>query len=215
MLNKCLWKNGHNKWTSCPVFSKSVVYRHFLNHLVLVLYTKKSCTTLKLKVMLCLAGIFRTSSPGGSISNNPERIVPKRWGETKIYRSFATKGGSLNIKRLLLIKENEICQVKEFDAFLCIGRYKSLDTEIIPLKCTSAIWGQGPVFSYLEFPWGLPWGVAAICSLSPSWVPSGLTSSPQLMATITDDCDILCYRQYSIFQYAYRRLLRAIPDLLN
>ena len=66
------------------------------------------------------------------------------------------------------LKDNQICQVKEFGAFLCMGRYKRLDTEIVPLKCTSAIWGKGPVFSYLVLPQGLPWGVAAICSFSPS-----------------------------------------------
>ena len=31
-----------------------------------------------------------------------------------------------NIKRLLLIEENQIPQVKEFSAFLCMGKYKSL-----------------------------------------------------------------------------------------
>ena len=34
--------------------------------------------------------------------------------------------GSRNIKRLLLIKENQISGVKEFSAFLCTGRCKSL-----------------------------------------------------------------------------------------
>ena len=34
--------------------------------------------------------------------------------------------GSLNIKRLLLIKENQTSQVKEFSAFLYMGRCKSL-----------------------------------------------------------------------------------------
>ena len=34
--------------------------------------------------------------------------------------------GRLNIKRLLLIKENQISEVKEFSAFLCMGRCKSL-----------------------------------------------------------------------------------------
>ena len=34
--------------------------------------------------------------------------------------------GSLNIKRLLLLKESQISQVKKFSAFLCMGRCKSL-----------------------------------------------------------------------------------------
>ena len=33
--------------------------------------------------------------------------------------------------------------------------------EIIPLIRTSAIWGQYPAFSHLEFPQGAPSGVAA------------------------------------------------------
>ena len=31
-----------------------------------------------------------------------------------------------NKKKLLLIKENHISQVKEFSAFICVGRCKSL-----------------------------------------------------------------------------------------
>jgi len=34
--------------------------------------------------------------------------------------------GSLIIKRLLVIKENQISQVKEFSTFLCMGRCKTL-----------------------------------------------------------------------------------------
>ena len=36
------------------------------------------------------------------------------------------RAGNLNLKILLLIKENQICQVKEFSAFLRMGRCKSL-----------------------------------------------------------------------------------------
>ena len=48
-----------------------------------------------------------------------------------MYRSFATatttkKPGNWNIKRLLLIKENQTSQVNEHSAFLCMGRYKGL-----------------------------------------------------------------------------------------
>ena len=35
-------------------------------------------------------------------------------------------------------------------------------TEIIPLMCTSAIWGQYPVLSHPEPPQGAPLGVAAV-----------------------------------------------------
>ena len=36
--------------------------------------------------------------------------------------------GILNIKRLLLIKEKQISQFKEFSAFLCIARWENLDS---------------------------------------------------------------------------------------
>ena len=54
-------------------------------------------------------------------------------------------------------------------------------TEIITLICTSAIWGQYPVFSHPEFPQGASLGVAAVSdelTMSiqfPFWVPSGHT----------------------------------------
>ena len=79
--------------------------------------------------MFYSAGIFRTSSPGGSISSNPERTAPRRRsGEPGYIGVLQQRAGSLNIKRLLLVKENQISQIKEFNAFLCMGRYKSLGT---------------------------------------------------------------------------------------
>ena len=48
-------------------------------------------------------------------------------GGARIDRSICNKRpGSWNIERLLLTKENQISQVKEFSAFLCMGRCKSL-----------------------------------------------------------------------------------------
>ena len=64
--------------------------------------------------MFYSTGIFRTSSPGGSISSNPERIAPRRGGgEPGYIEVLQQKAGIQNIKRLLLIKENQISQVKE------------------------------------------------------------------------------------------------------
>ena len=64
---------------------------------------------------------FRTSSLGGSNSNNPERIALRRQGGV-----LQQRAGSQNIKSLLVIKENQISQVKEFSALLYMGRCKSL-----------------------------------------------------------------------------------------
>ena len=88
-------------------------------------------------------------------------------GGARLYinRSIATKGKlnierlnikSLAIKRLWLIKENQISQVKEFSAFLCMGRCKSL----------------GSLKSFLWYASQLS---GAYILVSTSWVFSGLT----------------------------------------
>ena len=77
--------------------------------------------------MFYLVGIFRTSSPGDSISNDSERTTLRQRGEKPGYiEVLQQRAGSLNIKRLLLINGNLISQVKEFSVFLCIGSLGSL-----------------------------------------------------------------------------------------
>lgn len=50
-----------------------------------------------------------------------------------ISRSFCNRTpGHWTIKGLLLVEENQISLVKEFSAFLYMGRCKSLSSEIIP-----------------------------------------------------------------------------------
>ena len=61
-------------------------------------------------------------------------------GGVNIYRSLQQGAGSLNSKKLLLIKDNQVSQVKELGIFLCVGRCKSL-TDIIPCICIPIIWG--------------------------------------------------------------------------
>ena len=76
--------------------------------------------------MIYLTGMFRTSSLGGSISSDSGRTAPRKWGGARLQRISQQRAGPLNIKRWLLIKENQISQVKEFSNFLHIGRCKSL-----------------------------------------------------------------------------------------
>ena len=72
--------------------------------------------------MFYSVGIFSTSSLGGSISSNPERTaLRRREEEPGCTEVLWQRAASLNIKRLLIIKENQISQVKEFTTFLCIG----------------------------------------------------------------------------------------------
>ena len=67
--------------------------------------------------MFYLVEIFRTSSLGGSISNNPERTencseeVHRKLGHIQVLQQ---KLGNQEHQRLLLMKENQISQIKEF-----------------------------------------------------------------------------------------------------
>ena len=80
-----------------------------------------------LKVMLYMVGTFRTSSLGDSISSNPERTeLRRRWEKSGYVEVLQQRAGNLNIKRLLLTKENQISKIKEFSTFLCMGIFKSL-----------------------------------------------------------------------------------------
>ena len=78
---------------------------------------------------------------------------------------------SRNIKRLLLIKENQTFQVNEFRASLSMGRCKSLGS-LKSLICTSAIWGQYPVPLPSKSPQGAPAAVVAVAGGSAVGSPS-------------------------------------------
>ena len=83
-----------------------------------------------LRVIFYSVGIFRTSSLGDSILSNPERTATRSQGEEPVYiEVLQQRAGSLNIKRLLLIRENQISQVKEFSTFLCVGRCGRLGSQ--------------------------------------------------------------------------------------
>lgn len=74
-----------------------------------------------------MVGIFWTSRLGDRILNNPERIVLRRQGREPGYIGVSLQGAvSLNVKILLLIKENQTTQVNEFNTSLCVGRCRSL-----------------------------------------------------------------------------------------
>ena len=62
-------------------------------------------------------------------------------GKSQLYRTLQQGAGSLNIKRLLLAKENQISQIKELSAFLFMGRYESLGSLKSFLACASQLSG--------------------------------------------------------------------------
>jgi len=107
------------------------------------------------------------------------------------------RAGGLDIKRLLLVKENQISQVREFSTFLCLGRCESGLTGIVPLICVSALLGQYPVFfAHPERSFGAhhrEWlqldGYQVPCVLPLPECPGGSHGR----AAIADDCDVLFF----------------------
>ena len=101
--------------------------------------------------MFYLVGIFRTSSPGDSISNNPERTAPRRWGqvggaESQVTQKFETKGRQSEHQKVFLwSKENQVFGTFPFSMYG--KRQESGLTGIIPFVCISAIWANIPCFS--------------------------------------------------------------------
>ena len=82
---------------------------------------------LKVKNYVLFRGLSEDIRLEESPSDGSEVLFQKGKGETRIYRSFCNKKpGSCNIKRLLLIKENQTSQVKEFCTFPYTERCKSL-----------------------------------------------------------------------------------------
>lgn len=108
---------------------------------------------------------------------------------------FQQRAGSWNIKKLLLIKESQISQVKEFIAFLYMGICKTVSS----LK--PFLW-YGPQLSevsilcfHILFPQGSPWGVSAVWWLLDGFSFLSFLRVHWLMwrAVIADNCDILIY----------------------
>ena len=136
--------------------------------------------------MLYSMVIFRTSSLGYSISSNPERSGPwkLRVGrEVRLYRSLQEGTDSPNIKRLLLIKEVQISQIKELSDFICMGRCKSFGSLKSFLLYVSQLYGASvlPLFTFHRAPQCLQGVPATQWPLDRrhcfSWVFSGLRNS--------------------------------------
>ena len=84
-------------------------------------------------------------------------VVPRRQGkELGCIGVWQQRASSWNIKKWLLIKENQVSQVKELGAFLHVGRCNSLD-------------------SLKSFLWYAPQYLGPVSCMFTSWVSSGLT----------------------------------------
>ena len=110
------------------------------------------------------------ATPKGSISSNPEKIALRRWRKLGYIKVFLQQRTGSRNKRLLLITENQISHIKELTLFYRKVEMSGL-IEIIPLICTSALWGQYLVFT--------------------AWVSSRLT--------IRSCCSLLDGRYYCFF----------------
>ena len=130
-------------WTAAHQASLSFTLSQSLLRLVSIVSIMPSNHLILCCPLLLLPSIF----PSIRVFSNASALC-FRWPK---YWSFRFR-----IKRLLLINENQICQVTEFSAFLCMERCKSLGSLKSFRWSWGAIWGQYPVFSHPGFPQGLP-----------------------------------------------------------
>ena len=130
-----------------------------------------------MRVLFYSADILGSSVPGAPFQGTAPR---SKGGEPKYIEVLQPRAGSLNIKLLSLIKENQISQVKEFSAFLYMGRCRESGlTEIFPFVCISPTWGSILCFFTSRAPlreWEFYW-LLVIMYVSPSRVPIGLRDS--------------------------------------
>ena len=111
-------------------------------------------TTSELSVLFYSTWTFRISplGAGGSrVSGNLKRTT-NWWAEDPGYtEALQERAGGLNVKGSLLVKENQISQVKEFSAFLCLVRCKSLGSlNSSRWQAPQLVWGECPVFPHPE-----------------------------------------------------------------
>ena len=108
----------------------------------------------QLKVMFYLVDIWGLWAQGTASQITEGNCFKESRKEARICRSFCNRRpGIQNIKWLLLIKEKRYLKLRNWALFyLWEDARESRLTEIIPLICTSAIWGQHRVLSNPESP---------------------------------------------------------------
>ena len=152
---------------------------------------------------------MRTSSLGDSSSDDQERSVSEEVQRgARLCRCLLQGAGNMNIKRLLLIKENQISCIKEFSALLCMERckhsgllksalsYASQLSEaksyflIVLILDSSFTVKGGCLLCFLEYSMllSLSWGG------SRWWLLDGwcFTWAPKFAFGISDVCNITC-----------------------
>ena len=150
------WKYRHEEtqhlalwWSDSTPYFKIIRHgscQHF--HISEVVPCWKKCTTPELQVLL---GANEDCSLGDSISDSSEKLLWEGKRGARMYRLLQQRADR-NIKRLLLIKENQITQGKEFNTFLFTGRCKSLGSQKSFLWYASQLPGASILyFHFLSF----------------------------------------------------------------
>ena len=183
--------------------------------------TEQKRTTWKLRVMFY--SLDKTEDL--SLENNLWNTAPKRCGRSWDTREFLQqRPGSQNIKRLLLIKENQLSQFKEFSAFLCMERCKSMGS----LK--SFLWyapqlsfrSEYPVLFHPESPQGAWWGRGrhSLCLLTRQaiciqWHPFISSYVPQCVCVCVCVCEGGEEEKDREQSCCYPRRPRLLPTMRN
>ena len=115
-------------WDQFPIFlnSKRRWHNTFFGREISssVIIVEKNCTVWELQVKFYVGQ--KDCNPGDSISGSSEKLLQRGNEEPGYIEILQQKTGSLNMKRLLLIKENQIAQVKQFSSVLCVFFVQSL-----------------------------------------------------------------------------------------
>lgn len=160
--------------------------------------TEKCSYNLKVESYAYSVGIFRTSSSGGSIPSSPERTALRRPGEESGFIGVCNKAGRCSEhQRLLLIKENQVSWVKEFNSCLCLQRCRhlgSLKSSLLYASLLSEAKSCSLIthilfieFYFIEF---TPVFSTGSCGVAASHVILNPASNPPSSSALTDDQEV-------------------------
>ena len=131
-----------------------------------------------------------------------------------IWMFVQQRPGSWDLKSLLVIKENQTSQVREFSAFLSIGSFKSPGWLMLFLGSAPQLSRANVLYFVIlsffrVYSWGdgcSDWLLLAGIQF-PAWVSSGLTVGVDLMQWL-DGCNVLCLliQQAMLFIHGVKKL---------
>ena len=109
-------------------------------------YCLSKMHNLKVKNYMLLGRQTEDSSPESSISDSSKSLLQRGMGGARMHRGFLQqRPGGQNMKRLLLVRENQTSWVGEFCVFLCMERWKGLGS-LKPLLPYVPLSSLGPLF---------------------------------------------------------------------